>query len=238
MLDFVLPPRCAFCGALTDRHVGLCPPCWGELSFITRPFCMQCGRPFEFHIPGTSRCAGCLRRPPGFDKAFSPLVYGDKSRDLILQFKHGDQLAHAQLLAQLMAPHVAVFGFDSPLFMPVPLHAKRIMRRRFNQSALLAQKLARLTGSDVDVLTLRRTRATPMQQGLSASQRHKNVRGAFGLHPGKKDRVKGRDILVIDDVFTTGATVEACAKVLRKAGASKIGVLTAARVVGPDAVII
>lgn len=233
-LDFLLPPRCAACGALTDRHVGVCAQCWAKLTFVTRPFCARCGRPFEFQIPGTSQCAACLRRPPAFDQAFSPLVYGETSRDIILQFKHGDQLGHAALLASLLAPHVALFGYDAPYLMPVPLHRRRIIHRRFNQAALIAQALAKQVDAQVDVLSLQRTRPTPMQQGLNASQRRRNVQGAFAVAPRRSARVRGRFILLIDDVFTTGATVEACAKVLRRAGAAQIGVLTAARVVAPE----
>lgn len=233
-LDFVLPPRCAACGALTQRHVGVCAACWSDLNFITRPFCERCGRPFEFYIPGTSQCAACLRRPPAFDKAFSPLVYGETSRDIILQFKHGDQLGHAALLASLMVPHMAHFGYSDPYIMPVPLHRRRIIQRRFNQSAMIAQALAKQLSVQADVLTLQRTRATPMQQGLNAAQRRRNVQGAFAVARRRAARVRGRDIVLIDDVLTTGATVEACARVLRKAGASQIGVLTAARVVAPE----
>lgn len=233
-LDFLLPPRCVACGALTDRQVGVCSQCWSDLAFVTRPFCDHCGKPFEFHIPGTSRCAACLRRPPSYDKAFSPLVYGDAARTIILQFKHGDQLGHGRFLAGLMAPHVESFGFDAPYLMPVPLHPWRIMRRRFNQSALLAQALSKRVGAPADVLTLKRIRATPLQQGLNASQRRRNVRGAFAVDPKRAQRIRGRKVILVDDVLTTGATVEACAKVLRRAGASQIGVLTAARVAAPE----
>jgi len=130
-LDFILPPRCASCGVRTERDVGLCADCWPGLSFITDPYCQHCGVPFEFKAPGTSKCSACLRRPPAFDKAFSPLVYEGASRALVLQFKHGDRLGNAALLAQLMAPHVAQFGYDQPILLPVPLHARRMMRRRF-----------------------------------------------------------------------------------------------------------
>ncbi|MEM9287790.1 MAG: ComF family protein [Pseudomonadota bacterium] len=234
VLDFVLPPRCASCGALTERQVGLCSACWPGLSFITDPFCERCGVPFEFAVPGRSVCAACLRRPPAFDRAFSPLSYGDMSRTLILQLKHGDRLGHAQLLANLMAPHVASFGLESPLVMPVPLHPWRLIWRRFNQSVLLARHLARTTGHKLDVFSLARRRRTKMQQGLDARQRRENVRAAFMVPAKRRGFVKGRDILLIDDVFTTGATVEACCKPLRKAGARRIGVLTAARVVSPQ----
>jgi len=233
-LDFVLPPRCVSCGVLTERDMGLCAPCWGQLVFITQPYCAHCGRPFEFSIPGTTKCASCLRRPPAFDKAYSPLAYEDASRAIILQFKHGDRLGHAGLLAKLMAPHVAQFGFDRPAILPVPLHRRRIMRRRYNQSALIAKAIGQQLSLPVDLLTLQRTRPTPMQKGLSAAQRRRNVQGAFSIDPKRAHRIKGRQVLLIDDVYTTGATIEACSRVLRKAGASEIGVLCAARVVGPD----
>lgn len=238
VLDFVLPPRCIACGVRTERQVGLCGSCWSDLHFVTQPFCQRCGVPFEFDIPGTSICGSCLQRPPAFDKAFSPLVYDAVARDLILQFKHGDRLGHAKFFGNLMAAQVPLFGFEDPIFMPIPLHHWRLMHRRFNQSALLARTIAKHTGADADVLTLIRRRATPMQQGLNAKQRRDNVRAAFGLRRGRAPHVKGRDIILVDDVFTTGATVEACCKPLRKAGALKIGVLTATRVAGPQTAII
>ncbi|MEM7569306.1 MAG: ComF family protein [Pseudomonadota bacterium] len=233
-LDFVLPPRCQACGALTDRQLGLCSQCWQQLSFITQPFCTRCGVPFEFDIPGTSICASCLRRPPAFDVAFSPLVYDDMARTLILQLKYGDRLAHARLLGTLMASQVAQLGLVDPLVLPIPLHHWRLMGRRFNQAALLAKEVARTQGLTLDVLTLLRHKATPRQQGLNRSERQRNVRSAFALRRGRQERIKGRDILLVDDVFTTGATVEACCKPLRKGGAKRIAVLTAARVAGPQ----
>lgn len=238
LLDFVLPPRCASCGTLTERQVGLCAQCWPKLTFITQPFCARCGTPFEFDIPGTSLCASCLRRPPAYDRAFSPLVYEEMARSLILQFKHGDRLGHARFLGTLMAGHIAHYGLENPLIVPIPLHHHRLMRRRFNQSALLARVIAKQVEAQLDVFTLLRVRATPMQQGLNASQRRENVRAAFSLRRGREVLVKGRDIVLIDDVLTTGATAEACCKPLRTAGAARICVLTAARVAGPQTAII
>ncbi|MEO0412703.1 MAG: ComF family protein [Pseudomonadota bacterium] len=237
-LDFVLPPRCASCGALTERQVGLCAQCWPDLTFITQPFCDRCGTPFEFDIPGTSLCAACLRRPPAYDKAFSPLVYEAMARSLILQFKHGDRLGHARLLGTLMAGQIMQFGLENPLIVPIPLHRRRLMRRRFNQSALLARVISKQIEAQLDLFTLVRVRATPMQQGLNSNQRRENVRAAFGLRRGREGFVKGRNIILVDDVLTTGATAEACCKPLRKAGAARICVLTAARVAGPQTAII
>lgn len=233
-LDLLLPPRCLSCGQEVDCVATLCPGCWRGLGFIAPPCCACCGLPFDFD-PGSpdSLCGGCIAAPPAFGRCRSVFTYDAASRPLILGFKHGDRTDTAPALAQWMARAGAGLLADADLLVPVPLHRWRLFRRRFNQSALLAQALARLSGTAWLPDLLLRRRATAPQGGLTAKGRARNVAGAFRLHPRHASRAAGARILLIDDVFTTGATVSECARVLRRAGAAQVDVLTLARVEKP-----
>lgn len=231
LLDALLPPRCLSCGAEVERQGGLCPACWTGLRFIGPPSCARCGLPFEYDMAGETECAGCLADPPEFARARSVLVYDGASRPLILAFKHADRTyaapAFGEWLARVGAPLLA----DADLIAPVPLHRWRLFRRRYNQSALLARALAGVAGLNAVCDLLERTRSTPSQGGMSRNGRIANVAGAFRLRPRRKSLVAGRRIVLVDDVLTTGATVSECARVLMRAGASRVDVVTLARVV-------
>jgi len=211
------------------RQGELCGPCWAGLTFITEPQCARCGYPFEYALPGESLCAACHARLPAYDRAISALAYDDASRELILAFKRGDRTALAGPLGWLTARAGTDLLAGADLLLPVPLHPRRLFARRFNQAALLARAIARASGRPWSPDRLRRRKNTPSQGGLSRRQRLENMRGAFAV----RGRLDGMRILLIDDVMTTGATAEACAKVLRRAGAAWVGVLTLARVVTP-----
>lgn len=235
LIDSVLPPRCPFTGEIVDSQGTISPGAWGQLSFISAPQCHACGFPFEFAVPGGSSgalCAACLADRPEYSMARSALVYNDASRDFILGFKHGDQI-HSVVS---MIPWLKQAGADvlpqSDVIVPVPLHRWRLLRRRYNQAAVIGRALARETGKDFVADALIRTRATPTQGHLKAKERAQNVRKAFGLHP--KRNISGKKVLLVDDVYTTGVTVHECVKVLKKAGAAEIFVLTLARVVKPE----
>ncbi|MCP1336149.1 ComF family protein [Futiania mangrovi] len=234
LLDLALPPVCAACGTVVSDPHALCPACWGQVRFITDPMCAACGLPFEVEAAAAELCAGCMAEPPRIAVLRAAVHYADPARKVLLAFKHGDRLEHAPLLARwLMAGGgTALDGAD--LIVPVPLHWRRLVRRRYNQAALLARALGRATGLPVEVDVLRRMRATPMQRGQSRSGRRRNVAGAFAVPPRARPRVAGRTVLLIDDVATTGATLEACARALLKGGAARVNALTVARVV-PDA---
>ncbi len=234
MLDFIFPPLCAACRAPVTQSHNLCARCWGRIAFIADPVCVVCGFPFEFDAGPGTLCAACQQRLPAFDRARSLMRYDDASRDPLLAFKRADRLDLVPAFARWVfgVGHELLAGAD--VIVPVPLHRWRLWQRRFNQSALIAQSLGKFANKPVDCLALVRTRATPSQGDMpSAAARRRNVQGAFRVTPANAVRLRGKSVLLIDDVFTTGSTIEACARALKRAGAARILVLTLARVVRP-----
>ena len=229
-LDLLLPPQCLSCRQIVAAPGTLCGACFAKLRFLSAPCCATCGLPFEFDPGGADAlCGSCIRERPAYDRARAVFRYDDASRGLVLAFKHGDRIDAAPAYARWLARAGDVLIADADVIAPVPLHWTRLFHRRYNQSALLANALARLVGRPAAPDLLRRRRRTPSQGGLGRVERMRNVRGAFALRTGWT--VAGKRILLIDDVLTTGATVEACATALRKAGAVSVDVLTLARVV-------
>lgn len=232
LMDSVLPPRCLNCQAMVDGDGALCPECWPLFDFLAPPLCESCGFPFEYDPgPHDAVCAACIAHPPHFDRARSVLVYGENSRKLILDFKHGDRTWPAPAFGRWLARAARDLVDATDLAVPVPLHRSRLYARRYNQASLLALALGRETGLPVEPEVLRRHRATPSQGRMSPAARRRNVRGAFRLREGFANRVADRRILLVDDVFTTGATVAECARTLKRSGAITVDVLTLARVV-------
>jgi len=230
-VDTVLPPRCVVTGETVDQQGMLSPQAWNTLEFITDPVCAQCGFPFDFEVEEGSLCASCLDRPPPFDLARSALKYNDTSRDLVLGFKHGDQTHIARAFVLWLEKAGARILEEADILIPVPLHRWRLLSRRYNQSAIMACALSKAVNIPVEYHALRRTRATPVQGHLKAAERHKNVKRAFALCPDREKIIHGKTVVLIDDVFTTGATVKECTKTLLKSGAAKVHVLTLTRVV-------
>jgi ComF family protein len=231
LLDAILPPRCLKCGEIVADSGSLCGRCWPELKFLAPPCCACCGLPFEFEMGEGSLCGACTADRPLYDRARAALTYDDASRDLILRFKHADRIDGAATFAGWMARAGAELVAGADIIVPVPLHRWRLVRRRYNQAAILANAIGQLRGKRVVPDVLVRRRATPSQGHLGRSQRHRNVAGAFALHPGRAQVAKGARILLVDDVLTTGATAEACARTLRNAGAKAVDLLVLARVV-------
>lgn len=230
-VDAVLPPRCLGCGEAVENTGTLCGRCWSALTFLSPPCCACCGFPFPYAAPAGTLCPACTRMPPAFDRARAVFRYDDASRALVLGFKHADETHAAPAYGRWLARAGPALVGDADLIAPVPLHRWRLLSRRYNQSALLARALARETGGRLAVDLLVRHRHTPQQGRLSALARRRNVRGAFALRPGWAGAVNGRRVLLVDDVLTTGATVEECARILRRRGAAAVDVLTLARVV-------
>lgn len=233
-LDLVLPPLCLKCHAPVAEPQSVCAPCWNDLRFLTAPQCAQCGLPFPHALGEGIKCAACIAHPPPLTKLRAALAYDDASRDLILGFKHADKLEPVPLFARwvVTASHDALA--DADLLIPVPLHWMRLASRRYNQAAVLAQEIGKLTGIPVDTSTLLRTKQTRSQGEMpSARARAKNVVRAFALDASARTKIAGRKVVLVDDVLTTGATVNACAKILLKGGASAVSVVTLARVLRP-----
>lgn len=231
VLDALLPPRCALCADPVDRPRTLCLACWSGLRFIARPLCAVCGDPFETAPPGEPVCGDCLADPPPWQRARSALVYDETSRPLVLGFKHGDRLHLASLLAGWMRQAGAELLADTEVIVPVPLHRWRLLARRYNQAAVLAHALGRAGGVAVSDRALLRVKRTPSQGHLTKSQRARNVQGAFKVDASRIHEIAGRRVLLVDDVLTSGATAGACARVLLRAGAAAVDLLTLARVV-------
>ncbi|MGB0908618.1 MAG: ComF family protein, partial [Maricaulaceae bacterium] len=174
-------------------------------------------------------CGRCVVKRPAYDSARAAFQYDDVSRDFILSFKHGGRTEHIDMFARQMCRAGQVLLTEADILMPVPLHPKRLIKRRYNQSTLLARSMAQQAGLEVDCDTLYRRRATASQGGKTATGRRRNVQGAFALREGTD--LDGKHIVIIDDVMTTGATLEACAQTLKKGGARRVDALTLARVV-------
>ena len=233
-IDLVLPPQCLSCGVVTGGEGALCAPCWGRVNFLSAPLCAACGYPFEFGVSGhAALCGPCSRRRPVYDRARAVFVYDDASRGLIVGFKHADRTFAAPAFGAWLARAGAELIADAGVIVPVPLHWRRLAARRYNQSALLAQAVARQCGRACAVDALRRLRPTPSQGGLGRLGRARNVRGVFAVPPARRALVAGRRVLLVDDVLTTGATAEAASRALLAAGARAVDVITLARVVRP-----
>lgn len=239
IVDFVLPPRCIVSGDIVDTQGMISPSAWAALHFISDPQCQRCGFPFDFDDGQASEnmiCGVCQKNPPEFGCARSALVYDDASRDVVLAYKHADQTQSVPSFIPWLRRAGASVLKDANYIVPVPLHRWRLLRRRFNQSALIAQYLSKETNIPCILSALSRTRATQTQGHLRPDERKKNVRNAFLVNPEYIGRLKGKKIVLIDDVYTTGSTVTECAKALLKAGVASVDVLTLARVVKPQKV--
>ena len=227
-VDFALPPRCPACGAIVSGDGAFCEPCWSKLDFLNGPACAGCGLPFDFDRGADALCAACLAEPPPHDGVRAAVAYGDVARAVVLKLKHGRRIGMARVIGRYLAR--AAHGENDALLVPVPLHRWRIWRRGFNQSALLARQIAATTGLPLHLDLIERRKPTPMLGGLGRTARARALRGAFAVPSEKRAALKSRTVLLVDDVYTSGATAAACARVLKRAGAAKVVVLCWARV--------
>ncbi|MGO9173955.1 MAG: ComF family protein [Rhodomicrobium sp.] len=229
--DLILPAVCVSCAALITRHNLLCPKCWSSLHLIAPPLCNRLGIPLPgYEGEGPHISVQAMANPPVFSRARAAALYSGIMRRLIVRFKFEDKHEPLPLFVKLMREAGRELLADADLLVPVPLHRLRLLQRRFNQSALLAKGLSRATGVPVAVMALQRTRRTAAQVGLSQEARQENVAQAFTMSRGGRKAVQGKNIVLIDDVITTGATANACASVLLDAGAARVDLLAIALV--------
>lgn len=241
-LDTILPPRCVVTGEMVDKQGMVAPGAWGELDFINDPMCYKCGVPFGFESAGMADIAGvetddgvqclqCMDYPPPYDSARSALKYNDHSRNMILGFKHADQTHAARAFVPWLKMAGAEMLEEADVLIPVPLHRWRLLKRRYNQSAIMAHFLHKETRTPILYEGLLRTRYTATQGHLNFAERRKNVKRAFVVNTKYEDKIKGKTLILLDDVYTTGSTAKECSKALVKAGAKAVHILTLARVV-------
>ncbi len=231
LLNLILPPRCIKCRNIVEKSGGLCSYCWSKIEFITKSNCSICGFPFEYDMGVDTPCAACIAKKPPYDKAVAVFIYNDKSSDLITYFKYGDKIHAASTFAELMYNKCRDQIDDADIIIPVPLHPKRLLRRRYNQSALISNHINRLSGVDTIPDLMSRKKNNVPQASLSKKERLQNVKGAFSIKKKYINILQNKNIILIDDVMTTGATVSECAKVLKKSGASKVEIITLAKTV-------
>ena len=238
LADFLLPPVCISCRTRIGSHGLLCGACFARIDFIAPPLCIRLGVPLPFEAGEPLLSAAAIASPPVYDRARAAARYSDTMRELIQSFKYRDRHEGLPLFARWLKNAGAELLADADLILPVPLYPSRLWWRRFNQSAMLAVTVGRLCGVPVDCFVLKRVRRTASQVGLTADQRRRNVAGAFKVDQARAARVKGKKLVVVDDVITTGATAEACARVLKRSGAARVDILALARAVEPAAFVL
>lgn len=225
-LNILIPQKCILCNRIVDGSI--CGECWSNINFISKPYCEVCHLPFEYEI-GDSLCLDCAKNRPAYTKAYSVFVYDEFSKPIITKFKYGDAIHFMPHLAKIL--HAKTQHIKADFIIPVPLHYKRLVSRRYNQAGLLASGLGKVSKRYAFLDALIRKKNTPPQAGLIRIERNKNIAGAFGVNPKHAHILKGKNVILVDDVMTTGATIEECAKVLKKCGVKNIYTATIARTV-------
>jgi len=230
-VDLLLPPACPACRGASGSGAALCADCWASVRFLAPPLCPVLGTPFAHEMRPGIVSAAVLADPPPFARARSAVVYEDTARRLVHALKYRDRHEVAGFMAKAMMRAGRELLVDSELIVAVPLHARRLWLRRFNQAALLADRIGRESGIAVQPMALKRIRRTRQQVGLSGREREANVRGAFRVAMPEKPVIASRRVLLVDDVYTSGATARAASRALMRGGAAAVDVLTFARVV-------
>jgi ComF family protein len=230
VLDTALPPLCAACRQPVGGGSGLCALCWSKVSFIAPPYCERLGIPFAYDPGPGILSMEAIADPPAYGRARAAVRFDDVARDLVHALKYGDRLDLATTMGQWMARAGREILGDADALVPVPLHWRRLWARRFNQAAVLAEVISRTSAVPVSH-AVKRVRATAQQVGLSRAERAANVQGAFRVPAGGEAAVQGRRLVLVDDVLTSGATLDTCTRALLRAGARSVGVLVFARVV-------
>ncbi len=232
VVDLVYPPACIACRRATSQHGVLCAKCWGQTPFIERPYCERLGTPFAQDLGHGIISPDAFANPPVYHRARAVARFeAGPVREMVHRLKYGDRLELAKPMGQWMARAGAELLADADLIVPVPLHRWRLFGRRFNQAAVLATEVSRASGVECNPLILERVRRTIPQVGLTRAQRADNVQGAFRVPIHGRERLRGLKIVLVDDVMTSGATANAAARILLRAGALRVDALVFARVV-------
>jgi len=234
VLNFIYPPRCLACGDDAVIGRGLCGPCFADTHFLSGAACDSCGQALHGRADSIQHCEACRRYPKAWGRAAAALAYTGTGRRIILAFKHGDRVDMAPQLATWLARNGAELLAKADIIAPVPLHWRRTMKRRYNQSAELVRHLPAGPTTTRLYTLLTRPVATISQDGLSRADRKENLRGKITVRPQHAARIKGAHVLLVDDVMTTGATLSAATEACFTAGAASVNVLVVARVAPPE----
>ncbi|WP_424930145.1 ComF family protein [Amaricoccus tamworthensis] len=230
VVNTIFPPRCLACSESTDAPHGLCPDCWKDTHFISGDTCCKCGVPLVGEAGEDDTCETCQRHPPAWNRGAAALLYNGAGRRMVLALKHGDRLDTVRPLARWMALAGDGVIDRSDMIAPVPLHWRRLLKRRYNQSAELARALSRISGKEARTQLLMRKRFTTPQEKMDRTARAENQSGAFAVNPKELERLQGKAVLIVDDVLTSGSTLSGCAETLLAAGAAEVNVLVLCRV--------
>lgn len=231
LIAIVYPPACVACQAATGEAQALCPACWGGIGFIERPYCERLGTPFAVDLGPGLLSPAAIADPPVFTRARAVCRFDGEARELVHRLKYGDRIELSLTLGRMMAQAGRELLGEAEIVVPIPLHRARLWSRRFNQAAVLAGVVSRQAKLPLAPTLLARVKRTRQQVGLTRSQRADNLQGAFRVPDAQRPQVEGRRILLVDDVLTTGATANAAARALLRAGARDVDILTFARVV-------
>lgn len=232
LIRYILPNRCLLCGKVIDSECSVCADCFEKITFITKPYCQHCGTPFISSLCQDENmvCVECLTKKDNFRLCRAAIEYDEFSKQLLLNFKFADHIENKNIFAKwllLAGKDIIAAGVD--MIIPVPLHYTRLLKRKYNQSAILAKEFSILTGVPAEYHVLKKIRRTLPQSKCNGAERKLNVKNAFNVvHP---EKIKGKRIVLIDDIFTTGSTMKECAKMLLKAGAKSVDALTVAKVI-------
>lgn len=226
----VIPNTCLTCDAFVDKHGGCCSTCWSKLRFVTEPICPVLGSPFSLDMGENFLSAEAISNPPPFDRLRTVLLYDELAGRIVSSVKYGDRADLLPWMARWMDVAGKELLEDADLILPIPLHKSRLRKRRFNQAGELARHISKTRTVSFEPSHLVRRKPTRQQVGLSETQRERNVAGAFVVPETSKIHIKGRRIVLVDDVYTTGATAKAATRALKRAGASNIDVLVFAKV--------
>ena len=231
VLDMIFPPSCLLCEERAGENGSLCFSCWSKISFISKPSCAICCFPFEYDMGKDALCPTCIANKPEFEKAIPVFIYNKNSSRLITEFKYADRIHATKSFAKWMSAAAIDIIKNSDLIAPVPLHKSKLFARRYNQSALIANEIGKMAKIKVMPDLLLHPNKTRPQASLPKKQRLKNVKGIFSLNSKYADFISGKNILIVDDVITTGATLSECARILKKKKTAVVNAVTLAKTI-------